>query len=510
MKKGEVLFNLIKRLTKSEKRYFKRFTQLVGSKEEKDYLVVFELLERQKEYKEKELRTKLKDLNVKRPIANIENYLLDKLLNSLTQYNRNKNLYISYWSELEKTHIMLRKGLYEAAEDTLKKLHLLPDHKKPLYHSYMYALWHDSLMYSQTKSPDVYHKVQELTQSWLQHLEGTTTEVTYLHLLAEISHIYQTPYYKLQEEKSSQLEKLLQHDFLTDESRCITISSKINRFYCLFYIYSYLNHHEALLHKSKDLLQVLRKDHEAMASILIEVWGTYLLSCIKNKKNKTFLKELKHYDNQSEYSTQTRHFYVKNYASAIYAIQNNKPQFALDQFEELDTHFSTYQAAYTEDHIQEFYFHIGVCLFMDKKYTEGLNWLNQWLLNKKRPLEDNFFFALLILYLFFQTENENFYLANRIIDLRKRQLKKNEETPEFVFKFMALQKTLNNTLLKDFRTELVKKTKLFNIYTNLLDLLDQTSDEEGRAIFQTFRQPLKAWVKEKINLIDIKQLQDTE
>jgi len=312
MKKGEVLFNLIKRLTKSEKRYFKRFTQLVGSKEEKDYLVVFELLEKQKEYKEKELRTKLKDLNVKRPIANIENYLLDKLLNSLTQYNRNKNLYISYWSELEKTHIMLQKGLYEAAEDTLKKIHLLPDNKKPLYHSYMYALWHDSLMYSQAKSPEVYTQIQGLTNSWLKHLNGTIAEVTYLNLLAKISHIYHSPCHKLEKSKTKQLEDLLQHNFLNKEN-CSTISSSINRFYCLYFIYSYLNKYKDLFQETQQLLQKLRKDHEVLNNISLEVWGVYLQVCVLNKKNKLFHEELTYYDGLTEYSAQTRHFYLKNY-----------------------------------------------------------------------------------------------------------------------------------------------------------------------------------------------------
>ena len=55
MKKTDDLFQLIKSLSKSEKGYFKKFSYLYTIEGEKNYIKLFDAIEKQKEYDEKKL-----------------------------------------------------------------------------------------------------------------------------------------------------------------------------------------------------------------------------------------------------------------------------------------------------------------------------------------------------------------------------------------------------------------------------------------------------------------------
>src|SRR5437588_191956 len=88
MNAGTELFDLIKSLDGGEKGYFKKHS-FINSKSNADvnYLLLFDAIEEQKEYNEKELRLKFKQQAFARqfPVAKI--YLYNRILKALHSYH---------------------------------------------------------------------------------------------------------------------------------------------------------------------------------------------------------------------------------------------------------------------------------------------------------------------------------------------------------------------------------------------------------------------------------------
>lgn len=111
MKNSDDLFVLIKSLSKSEKRYFK-----LHYSDEKVYLKIFVLLERQKEYDPEVLN----ELNLKQPHV-YKNYLYRMILKSLRSCHSENSELIKLYNCLENFDLLYSKGLLKQAEKALIK-----------------------------------------------------------------------------------------------------------------------------------------------------------------------------------------------------------------------------------------------------------------------------------------------------------------------------------------------------------------------------------------------------
>ena len=117
MKQQEFLFELIKTLSKSEKRYFKLLAhRSAGSK---SYLELFESIERQKNYQEEKIRQRFK--LPKRNFAVAKNYLQEQILKSLRNFHGDMSIKSRIHALLVNVEILFNKGLIEQCTKELKK-----------------------------------------------------------------------------------------------------------------------------------------------------------------------------------------------------------------------------------------------------------------------------------------------------------------------------------------------------------------------------------------------------
>jgi hypothetical protein len=81
------LFQLVKSLNQTEKRYFKTFDMQYGQKESNNYLKLFNLIEQQETYNEALLLSEIEDESFKKNFPTKKNYLYHILLKSLRNYH---------------------------------------------------------------------------------------------------------------------------------------------------------------------------------------------------------------------------------------------------------------------------------------------------------------------------------------------------------------------------------------------------------------------------------------
>ena len=85
-----ILFELIRSMTLNEKGYFKRHAKLHTGKDNKNYLRIFNVIEKAKKFEKDILSNHFKGTNIEKYLSSEVNYLKEKILISLFNFNMNK------------------------------------------------------------------------------------------------------------------------------------------------------------------------------------------------------------------------------------------------------------------------------------------------------------------------------------------------------------------------------------------------------------------------------------
>ncbi|BDC98521.1 hypothetical protein [Persicobacter psychrovividus] len=114
------LFQLIKSLSKSEKRNFKLYVKRNSSSEGAKFLQLFDLIDKQDEYDEKLLMKKAKDIK-KVQLSNLKAHLYKQLLTSLRLNYKNNDIAINIREQIDYAKILYNRGLYMQSLKILDK-----------------------------------------------------------------------------------------------------------------------------------------------------------------------------------------------------------------------------------------------------------------------------------------------------------------------------------------------------------------------------------------------------
>ena len=121
MRSSNELFELIKSLEKSEKRYFRLFCSFHGGN--KKYMLVFNAIEKQKKYDEKSILTLFKKEKFATHFPVVKQYLYNLVLSSMESYHSNTESELN--SQLHRVTILYEKGLYAQCKKLIAKAKLL-------------------------------------------------------------------------------------------------------------------------------------------------------------------------------------------------------------------------------------------------------------------------------------------------------------------------------------------------------------------------------------------------
>ena len=122
MKAGllEENYELIKSLTKTEKRYFKLYTGFQHG--DKTYLKLFDIIDKQTTYDEKKIIQQFLKTHKTTNLPAVKKYLFEQLIASIKSYGAYKDLDSDHTDLIETYKVLHYKGLYGMSERLLKKI----------------------------------------------------------------------------------------------------------------------------------------------------------------------------------------------------------------------------------------------------------------------------------------------------------------------------------------------------------------------------------------------------
>lgn len=135
------LFQLIKSLSQSEKRFFKLEAAKYSKKGDNDYIQLYDLLDKQEVYDESLVKKKLKGSKILKRFSGVKNYLYKMILKSLTQYHAERNSHQRITTLLQQIDILFNKGIYKAAHKLLRKARKIAEEYQLLGYHIILSEW---------------------------------------------------------------------------------------------------------------------------------------------------------------------------------------------------------------------------------------------------------------------------------------------------------------------------------------------------------------------------------
>ncbi len=241
MKVSDDLFQLIKSLTKSEKRYFKLMAQQQNAGKKYNYLKLFAAIEKQKEYDEQKIIRLFKTKTFIKHLPSEKNYLYHLILKSLSKFHAKSSHEIELDELYNAALVLYHKGLYQQCDKVAGKCIQLAQ-KQELFPTVL------KVSELQTElNPHIADSAETLKRRFEEQYNISKQALEKLNNLVEYQHLYGLIIEQLRvrgestrnTEEIEELQKIVKHPLLEDESCALTYKTK-NIFYFLKGVYFYM------------------------------------------------------------------------------------------------------------------------------------------------------------------------------------------------------------------------------------------------------------------------------
>ena len=108
-------------MTRTEKRYFKRFASMHTNSGENKYILIFDAINKMQEYDEEALIKKYEGASFVTNFSEIKKYLTTQILKSLRNYHGQSDPFIQLQEMLLEIKLLARKGIFDACLSTIKR-----------------------------------------------------------------------------------------------------------------------------------------------------------------------------------------------------------------------------------------------------------------------------------------------------------------------------------------------------------------------------------------------------
>lgn len=174
------LFQLIKSLSKAEKRTFKIYA-LRNSTDDAKFIQLFDAIDKAKEYDEDYIITKITDLK-KSQLSNLKAHLYKQILTSLRLSYINHNIDIQIREQIDYARILYDKGLYKQSLKILEKVKALS------YQHYRITLTTEILGFEKLiESQYITRSLRNRADQLIEETEESVRSVDRYHALSNLS-----------------------------------------------------------------------------------------------------------------------------------------------------------------------------------------------------------------------------------------------------------------------------------------------------------------------------------
>lgn len=190
MKPSTDLFDLIKALSKSEKRFFKLSSSLQAG--EKNYLKIFDAVDKQKEYDEDLIKESFKGQTFIKHFPSEKNHLYKLILKSLRAYHSDNSVSSILKQEIKNIEILYKKALYPECNKFLNRAKKMAVTHEKFYYLFELLNWEKLLLEEAYEAGEFTKDLDALINEEDDVIEKLRNLASYHVLYSKINYVFRS------------------------------------------------------------------------------------------------------------------------------------------------------------------------------------------------------------------------------------------------------------------------------------------------------------------------------
>ncbi len=494
MKPSNELFDLIKSLTKSEKRFFKLQSSLQGG--DKNYVRIFDLIDGMDEYDEEEVKRVFKGERFIKHLPSEKNHLYKLILKSLRGFYGENSISSFLQQEIKNIEILYSKGLFSECSKFLQRAKKIAAKHDRFYYWFELLHWEKTLLeddFEDGRFVDLDALIRE-EQDVIAKLRNLAE---YHVLYSKINFVFRSGGYTRSDENKRIVDEIMNHPLIHGKNTALSsTAATICRYTQGFCSLANGDYETALVrfHRVIDILDA----EPLLRSDLAKRYIRTLTNIVKCYQYLGKLSEaVKHIDmmramsNEEGFNTPNMHVLIfKNAELMELQILQLKGDFvgAVQKSESLMTSVKNYETMIHKEFLLSFYFEFSYSYFGVAEYNKALHWLNRALNESDGSLRQDFYSYMRLYNLAVHYELGNHSLLQYTIQSTSRYLQKR-------MRDFSVEKVIIQHFKKLIKAETgMEKKNAFRKFYESLQAVVQTP--EDRVLFRYF--DYLSWLESKV------------
>lgn len=500
MKSSPELFNLIKSMTKSEKRFFKLSSSLQSG--DKNYLKLFDEIEKQEEYDEELIKEVFKKEQFIKHLPSEKNHLYKTILKSLRAFHADRSISSILRQEIKNIEILFFKALYKECGKFIARAKKLAYEYEKFYYLFELINWEKQLLEEAIEHGHFDTNLNELLEEEEQVIEKLRNLAEYQMLYSKINYLYRSGGFSRNESERKEVDAIANHPLIKGKNTALSIRAAsicyyiqglcaaTNRNFDLSYI-KFL--------KVKSILDDNEKIKEDLPKRYIRAIKNLLYCYIESgnlDQAEILIGEMRDLIKQKGFDntdSEVKIFTASYIAELLINDRRGNFQNSLRTAEEIEKGIDKYGEKINKEQLIVFYYNLAYVYFGNQDYNKALKFVNVLLNDNEQKLRQDIYNFTRFFNLVIHFELQNYELIEYLLKSTNRYLKKLEKEYQSEQVILKYFRKLSKHQSEQSRQEVFVEFK-----TKLDELLKNPKEQ---VILQYFDFP--SWIESKIRRIPL-------
>ncbi len=220
MKPSTELFDLIKSLTKSEKRFFKLHSSLQSG--DKNYLRIFDAVDKQKVYDEEALKKVFAKETFIKHLPSEKNHLYKLILKALRAYHSESSVSGILKQEIKNIEILYQKALYVECNKLLHRAKRIAKDNERFYYWFELLSWEKMLLEEAYESGEFTKDLDALIEEERDVIEKLRNLAAYHILYSKINYVFRSGGYVRTDEEHAMVDEIREHPLIKGKNTALS------------------------------------------------------------------------------------------------------------------------------------------------------------------------------------------------------------------------------------------------------------------------------------------------
>lgn len=466
MKPSTELFDLIKSLTKSEKRFFKLHSALQSG--DKNYLRIFDAIDKQKMYDEDGLKKLFAKEQFIKHFPSEKNHLYKLILKALRAYHAESSVSGMLKQEIKNIEILYDKALYNECNKTLHRAKRIARENERFYYWFELLNWEKMLLEEAYESGEFTKDLDALIDEEREVIEKLRNLAAYHILYSKINYVFRSGGYVRTDEEHAMVEEISEHPLIKGKNTAQSRRAATICFYTQGFCQWAKRDWTQSFEKFSRAKQILDDNPLIKADLPKRYIRTlhYLIQCLielgRFKEARDGIKQLRALDGQEGFAGIDIHVHIFNasYLTELRMLDRMGEQTkALEMVQPIITGLEELGPRLHKEYELEFYFNLACVHFGANEVNRSLFWLNKVLNDPEPTLRQDIFTYARLFNLLVHYELGNNDLLEYIVRSTQRFLSKKQRAHQVEILLIEHIKKLARTTEPSAKRELYRSLR---------------------------------------------------